>query len=359
MYIGFCSRHARYALSIGFLVLTVAALVPLAYGAGDIIVDEELQLTQRSNCNHPSWSPDGRKLVYAYDHGIWVMNSDGSGATKLYSTLSWVGEPVFDPSGTKIYYATESKTAYSARYVSLHVMNADGSNNVKLTDTSDCREPSVSPDGRSIAYLSKLAGNYDIWVMDVNSRKSMQVTDTKGDESSPSWSPDGTRLLYSFAGDIYTQEPDAPKAVRLTDDESNNIEPSYSPDGDMIVFSSDRDGSYDLWIMHADGTHMKKLTMDRSSERAPAWSPDGNRIAYISNSGGEFNMWALGMRIEDTEQVSTVTYTSEESMVKVNPYVNSVRTFAMNDPKKFIISVLLISFVVVSGIVYSFLRKIR
>ncbi|WP_256623670.1 TolB family protein [Methanolobus chelungpuianus] len=339
--------------------MAVAALVPLAYGAGDIIVDEELQLTRGSNCNHPSWSPDGRKLVYAYDQGIWMINPDGSGATKLYSTLSWIGEPVFDPSGTKIYYATESKTTYSARYVSLHVMNADGSDNVKLTGTSDCRDPSVSPDGRSIAYLSKLAGNYDIWVMDVNTRKSVQVTDSKGDESSPSWSPDGTRLIYSFAGDIYTQEPDAAKAVRLTDDGFNNIEPSYSPDGDMIVFSSDRDGSYDLWIMHADGTHMKKLTMDRSSERAPVWSPDGNWIAYISNSAGEFNMWALRMRMESTDQVSTVTYAPEEKEVEVNPYVHSVRSFAMNDPKKFIISVLLISFVVVSGIVYSFLRKIR
>jgi TolB protein len=359
MCVNSCSRHTKYAVYISFLVLTVVSLVHPAYGAGDIIVDEELQLTTGSNCNHPSWSPDGRKLVYAYDHGIWVMNSDGSAATKLHSTLSWVGEPVFDPSGTKIYYATESKTAYSARYISLHVMNEDGSNNLKLTGTSDCREPSVSPDGRSIAYLSKLAGNYDIWVMDVNSRQSMQITDTKGDESSPSWSPDGTRLIYSFEGDIYTQETDAARGVRLTEDEFNNIEPSYSPDGEMIVFSSDRDGSYDLWVMDADGTHMKKLTIDRSSERAPAWSPDGNWIAYISNSAGEFNIWALRMRIEDTEQVSTVTYTSEESMVKVNPYVNSVRTFAMNDPKKFIISVLLISFVVVSGIVYSFLRKIR
>lgn len=341
------------------LVLAVTALVPLAHGAGDIIVEEELQLTQGRNCNHPSWSPDSRKLTYAYDHAIWVTNADGTGNTKLYSTLSWAGEPVFDPAGTKIYYATESKTAYSARYVSLHVMNADGSNNIKLTETSDCRDPSVSPDGRSIAYLSKIAGNYDIWLMDVNSRKSVQVTDTKGDESSLSWSPDGTRLIYSFAGDIYTQESDAAKAVRLTDDEFNNIEPSYSPNGDMIVFSSDRDGSYDLWIMRADGNGMKKLTLDKSSERSPAWSPEGSRISYISNSGGEFNIWMLKLRVENPEQVATVKYMPEESTKQVNTYVDNVRVFAMNDPKKFIISVLLISFVVVSGIVYSFLRKIR
>jgi TolB protein len=334
-------------------------LLPLACGAGAIIVDEDIRLTDGKGYNHPSWSPDGKKLTYAYNQGIWVMNADGSGTKKLYDTLAWSGDPVFNHDGSKIYYATESRTAYSARYISLHVMNADGSNNVKLTGTSDSREPSVSPDGRSISYVSKISGNYDIWIMDISSRKSVQITDDKGDEASPSWSPDGTRLLYSLGGDIYTQETDAVKATRLTDDEFNNIEPAYSPQGDMIVFSSDRDGSYDLWIMRTDGTGMKKLTMERSSERAPAWSPEGSRIAYISNAGGEYNLWVLKLRVEKSEQAATVEYLEEESVPEISPHINRVRAFATEEPKKFIISILLISFVIVSGIVYSFLRKIR
>ena len=351
--------RTRYCLDILLIFLALSLLLPLACGAGTIIVDEDIRLTDGKGYNHPSWGPDGKKLTYAYNQGIWVMNADGSGTKKLYDTLAWSGDPVFNHDGSKIYYATESRTAYSARYISLHVMNADGSNNVKLTGTSDSREPSVSPDGRSIAYVSKISGNYDIWIMDISSRKNVQVTDDKGDESSPSWNPDGTRLLYSLGGDIYTQEPDAVKATRLTNDEFNNIEPAYSPQGDMIVFSSDRDGSYDLWIMRTDGTGMKKITMEKSNERSPAWSPDGSRIAYISNAGGEYNLWVLKLRVEKSEQAATVAYLEEESVVEISPHINKVRTFATEEPKKFIISILLISFVIVSGIVYSFLRKIR
>jgi TolB protein len=288
-----------------------------------------------------------------------MMNRDGSETVRLYDSLSWTGDPAFDPAGTHVYYAAESKTAYSARYISLHVMNADGSNNMKLTGTSDSREPSVSPDGSKIAYISKLSGNYDIWVMDISSRKSVQITDNKSDEFSPSWSPDGTRLLYSLEGDIYIQELDAVKAVRLTDDEFNDDEPVYSPDGNTIAFSSDRDGSYDLWVMDADGKGMKKLTLGKSNERAPAWSPDGNRIAYISNSDGEYNVWVLRFRVDDSEQVATVDYMAEGNTSGTNPYISRVRTFATEEPKKFIISILLISFVIVVGTVYSFIRKIR
>jgi TolB protein len=352
-------RIPGYLACILFTVLALTLLIPLACGAGAIIVDEEIKLTDGKNYNHPSWSPDGSKLVYASDQGIWTMNRDGSGAVRLYNTLSWTGDPVFDPAGTQIYYAAESKTAYSARYISLHVMNADGSNNVKLTGTSDSREPSVSPDGSRIAYISKLSGNYDIWVMDISSRKSVQITDNKSDESSPSWSPDGSRLLYSLEGDIYIQELDAVKAVRLTDDEFDNTEPAWSPDGTMITFSSDRDGSYDLWMMGADGKGMKKFTLEKSNEKAPAWSPDGNRIAYISNSDGEYNIWVLKFRVDDSEQTATVEYIAEENAGGTNHYINRVRAFATEDPKKFIISILLISFVIVVGTVYSFIRKIR
>ena len=352
--------RTRYCLDILFISLALSLVLPLACGAGAIIVDEDVRLTDGKGYNHPSWSPDGKKLTYSYNQGIWVMNADGSDAKKLYDTLAWSGDPVFNHDGTKIYYATESRTAYSARYISLHVMNADGSNNMKLTGTSDSRSPSVSPDGRSLAYISRISGNYDIWVMDISSRKNVQITDDKGDETSPSWSPDGSRLLYSIGGDIYTQELDAIKATRLTEDEFDNIEPAYSPEGDMIVFSSDRDGSYDLWIMRVDGTGMKKLTMDRSNERAPVWSPDGHHIAYVStNEVDAYNIWVLQLRIEQPEQVSTVEYMEKENNAEISPYINNVRDFATDEPKKFIISVLLISFVIVSGIVYSFIRKIR
>ncbi|MDW7732927.1 MAG: hypothetical protein SCH66_10930 [Methanolobus sp.] len=338
-------------------VLIVSLLVPMA--SAGVLAHESIQLTNGSNYNHPSWSPDGNKLVFAYDQAIWSMNSDGAGRKKLYDNLAWEGDPVFDPSGNKIYYATESKKAYSARYISIHVMDASGGNVLKLTETADARDPSVSPDDTRIAYVSRLAGNYDVWVMDPDGSNNIRITDSPGDEGSPSWSPDGSRLLYSLDGAILVQEVGSVKPVVLLDNSYDNVEPAYSPDGETIVFSSDQGGDYDLWLMGADGKGFTMLTSGASNERAPAWSPDGSKIAYISNEGGEYNIWLMTLKTGNLTLEEAEDQANNEEQRQLNPYVEGIRTFASEDPRTFIVSVLLISFLMVSLIVYSFLRKIR
>lgn len=349
--------YAKRATELLLAVLIISLLVPVA--SADVLAHESVKLTNGSNYNHPSWSPDGSKLVFAYDQAIWVMKSDGSGRKKLYDNLAWEGDPVFDRNGSKIYYATESKKAYSARYISIHVMDANGGNVLKLTETADAKDPSVSPDGTRIAYVSRLAGNYDVWVMDPDGSNNIRITDSQGDESSPSWSPDGSRLLYSLDGTILVQEVGSVKPVVLLDNSYDNVEPAYSPDGETIVFSSNQGGDYDIWLMGADGKGFTMLTSGSSNERAPVWSPDGSKIAYVSNKDGEYNIWLMTLRSGNLVLEEAEDLADNEGQRQLNPYLERIRTFASENPRVFIVSVLLISFLMVSLIVYSFLRKIR
>ncbi|WMW25410.1 DUF5050 domain-containing protein [Methanolobus sediminis] len=343
----------RNLLLLSFLILFVS------YASAAPIIESDVKLTNTTNANHPSWSPDGKKIVYAANQAIWIMNSDGSGQKKLYDGMAWEGEPVFNEDGSKIYFAAESKKAFSARYISIHVMNTDGSDGVKLTETADSRNPAVSPDGSRLVYASRESGNYDIWIMSPDGSDKERLTDASGDESSPAWSPDGNTIVYSAMGDLFSIDVNAVRPVQLTSDTYSNIEPSYSPDGNSIIYASNIGGDYDLWITSTDGSSHMKLTSDISDEKAPAWNPEGTKIAYTSNKDGEFNIWVITVK-ENSIELEEVEYDAPEVSEKVinNEYILKLRDYAANNPREFIGIVLLGSFLFVFLIVGTFLYKI-
>ncbi len=352
----FAVQFRKY-LSRGFFLLTFVLLfISSAFGA--VVIDSNVKLTNTTNANNPAWSPDGEKIVYAARQAIWIMNSDGSGQKKLYDGMGWDGEPEFNDDGTKIYFASESKKAFSARYISIHVMDTDGSNGLKLTENADSRAPSLSPHGSKLAYTSRTSGNYDVWTMSLNGADKVRLTDAIGDESSPSWSPDGSTIVYSAMGDIFTIDLNDVRPVQLTEDIYNNVEPDYSPDGKMIAYASDVGGDHDLWILDLAGNSHVKITSDLSSERAPAWSPDGNKIAYVSNREGEFNIWVMNLETEEINFEIADNHAEDNENAVNNEYVKKLRDYAASKPKEFIAIVLLASFGFVVLIVGSFLRKI-
>ena len=340
-----------------FTLIALALSVFLSVTVGAVELDDKVRLTNSRNCDHPSWSPDGKKIAYSSEQAIWSVNSDGSGIRKLFDALAWDGDPEYSHDGSKLYYASESKNPFTARYISIHVMDAEGGNIVKITDSADSREPALNSDGTKIAYTSKLSGNYDIWVMDLDGSNKKQITDAEGDETSPSWSPVGSKIAYSYKGDLYTIGIDDIVPARLTNDSYDNINPSYSPDGKLISFASNRAGNYDIWMMSPDENSFFRATYDESLQKAPTWCPDGSSFAYVSNEDGEFNIWITNVDLEAVE-FEILEDHSDPEPIERNNIIEKIRVFAVENPEKFIISVLIISFLFVVLIVYSFLRRI-
>lgn len=356
MCLSFTIRFGKI-VSRGFFLLAFLLLFVSSVSAS-IVIESDEKLSNTTNADHPSWSPNGEKIVYAANKAIWIMNSDGSGQKKLYDGTGWEGDPVFNDDGTKIYFATESKKAYSARYISIHVMNSDGSNGLKLTETADSRGPSVSPDGSRLVYASRASGNYDIWTMASDGTDNVRLTDADADEISPSWDPEGNTIVYSSSGDIFTIDIDAVRPIGLIQDPYNNVEPAYSPDGKTIVYASDVGGDYNLWLMDPTGSSQLKLTSELSSEKAPAWSPDGRKIAYVSNRDGEYNIWVMTLGNQEIEfELTEKTSEAEENPIS-NIQLVQLREYAIEKPREFIGIVLLFSLVFVVFIVGTFMRKI-
>jgi TolB protein len=110
--------------------------------------------------------------------------------------------------------------------------------------------------------------------------------------------------------DIFVMDLKSRSTARLTSDPSIDTSPSFSPDGTKIVFNSDRSGSPQLYVMGADGSNPKRLSFAAGRYTTPVWSPTGEFIAFTKQTGSEFHIGVMKPDGSD-ERVLTSSYLDE------------------------------------------------
>ena len=124
-------------------------------------------------------------------------------------------------------------------------------------------------------------------MLDLVDSSRVNLTQDPAVDTSPAWSPDGTRIAFRSERDgnpeINLMEADGSNPVRLTFDSGNDDELTWSPDGQKIAFLTDRDGNNEIYVMNADGSGPVSLTQGLQADYSPAWSHDGSRIALGSS----------------------------------------------------------------------------
>jgi len=170
-------------------------------------------------------------------------------------------------------------------------MDKDGTNVRRVTRFAPgAEEPSFSPTGRWIAFLSGKVGRTALFVVHPDGTGLHQVTPRRLNAGHPSWSPDGRRIVFNSHietpnGRIWVVGPQGGTLQRLTrgPDGVEDFEPAFSPDGRLIAFTSfgrTRPDDADIWVMRADGSHLHNLTPSSSEnfEVAVAWRPRRNAL---------------------------------------------------------------------------------
>jgi Tol biopolymer transport system component len=248
----------------------------------------------------PSWSPDGMKLAFVSNRDarfqIYSMNADGSIVKKLSDNSMDDMDPAWSPDGSTIAFTqggfcvtpanlrrrmnADQKEDPCKPYV--YTMNVDGSNRINVSQVPGFT-PVWSPDGSRIAFTSlDLNFNTDIFIMDADGSKKIQLTHTAATEYVSSWSPDGTRLAFvsnqddpvnQFFGEIYTMKIDGSDVVRLTNNQLEDYGPVFSPDGTKIAFQRGQafglNQNAEIFVMNVDGSNQTNISNNSAEDFGP------------------------------------------------------------------------------------------
>jgi dipeptidyl aminopeptidase/acylaminoacyl peptidase len=101
--------------------------------------------------------------------------------------------------------------------------------------------------------------------------------------------------------------PGPPTLMPVLVDNASNVQAALAPDRTHIAFSSNRGGSFDLYVMDPDGQNLRRLTSGSANEGEPAWTPDGTRVIYTVTSGTNTQIASIAIDGSDNRQLTTAS----------------------------------------------------
>jgi Tol biopolymer transport system component len=207
----------------------------------------------------------------------------------------------------------------------LYVMAADGSE--KLLESGFVFGGSFSPDGSKVVYGS----GGDLHVVNVDGSDPRKIAGGGGLLTSPSWSPDGSRIAFIDYGEegspepagIYVIDPDGTDRQVLVDGGELGEDPSWglswSPDGTRIAFGvgtpSPGNGQGRIYLVNADGSGPQEVVVP-GEVSWPVWSPDGSRLAFVCLPHGEFyaNLCVMSLADGTRTRFNDVSFVMDDSL---------------------------------------------
>jgi TolB protein len=238
-------------------------------------------ITTRADAFSPSWSADGRRIVFVIGSSIWRVNGDGHRLTRItWGNIVDPESPAWSPDGTRVAFAART----SGQNFDIYVVNTNGKALRRLTTSPSADEhPSWSPDSKRITFTHNVPASRhpltaELWTMNADGSHQRRI----GFGSAADWAPDGKRIAFVRGPELWVANADGSKPARVIAGPGMAGDPAWSPDGRWIAFWSDRASDEatkgDLYLATVDGKIVERLTYEPELWHfAPTWQPLGRR----------------------------------------------------------------------------------
>jgi TolB protein len=240
------------------------------------------RLTTEDGIRHfyPSLAPDGQSVVYVAFretnvYEIYEISLDGQ-VTRLTDRLGVLTAPEISPDNLAIVFTRwnpENDTH------SIWLVDRDGSHPRKVIDLG--WDPTWSPDGTQILFASNRDGPNQLYAVNLDGSGLRQVSDLPALRGRSDWSTLGQVVTYSgepWKRELYLMNADGSDQHQLTPEGGNSQGPSFSPDGKWVAFTAYFDNYGDIhgceiYVIRTDGTDLRRLTDNGYCDWQPRWGP--------------------------------------------------------------------------------------
>jgi TolB protein len=250
---------------------------------------------------------------------VWVMDYDGQNqhAVTHLGTISM--SPRISPDNSRLAFASLGRDGWTIRmyslelnrYVAFPAGTAGGSN----------QSPAWSGDGSKVAFSSSRTGNPEIWLADSGGGNLHKLTAFRGPNVAPTFNPRTGAQIAWVSGrtglpQIYTMDIDGSSVQRITDG-GYAVSPSWSPNGQLLAFSWNRKygpgdpGGDDIHVIDLASKDYLQITHESGSNDFPSWAPDGRHIVFQRTIGGHTEIWTM---LADGTQQHQLTRGGNNSM---------------------------------------------
>ncbi|HEY2900931.1 MAG TPA: translocation protein TolB [Polyangia bacterium] len=229
-----------------------------------------------ADCLLPAFSPSGNEVAFTSflrnNPDLWIVPAGGGRARRLSQKQGLNTGAAWSADGRSI-ALTLSFEGNSEIY---RINASDGAIQSKLTSSPSIdSSPSFSPDGAQIAFVSNRQGTPQIFVMPSSGGGAKRVTFQGKYNQTPRWNPRPDKPLIAFTGrdergvfDIFILDMRTGKIDRVTQSKGSNMDPAWSPDGRLLVYASSRGG---LFVANPETRH--EVQIWRGAAASPSWGP--------------------------------------------------------------------------------------
>ncbi len=239
----------------------------------------------------PVWSPDGAKLAFTVETGkdqwsvlvVDLATRESTVAAKNAKAEEWSPTGVLlSTNVVDVDALLQGKKPLRRSLQQIHAVSPDGKHRRISDGVGWDFSPAVSPDGKRVAYVSNRHDAIELRTMAIDGSGHKRLVKSKEEITAPSWSPDGTAVVFECeragARRICLVPAAGGNPAELTTGAFASS-PAWSPDGKHIAFlAKDDEGAPQVWVMDAGGKNAHAITKD-GRHASPSWSPDGTRIA--------------------------------------------------------------------------------